>query len=204
MEPFFVVYLATWVGACLVATGLSVQRRRTLEWLQGGYWRMLLQPWKVATFVVATTGLAVIAPYTGDPTWDYVDATFMGVFTYLSAPWAVGTLYLWLRRRRGWREAWIAACLWLFSASWSYDLYLLLRDGSYPVMWSVNLVASSVLYVAAGLFWSLEHVAGRGVVLGFMQADWPATGSAVPFARVAWYALPFMLLVGAIIGSFLW
>jgi hypothetical protein len=56
----------------------------------------------------------------------------------------------------------VALCLWLFSASWSYDLYLLLRDGSYPVTWLANLFASSLLYLSAGLFWNLHWTARTG------------------------------------------
>lgn len=36
--------------------------------------------WKVVTFLIATIAMTVIAPYTGDPTWDYVDAPLMYSF----------------------------------------------------------------------------------------------------------------------------
>jgi hypothetical protein len=34
--------------------------------------------------------------------------------------------------------------------------YLWMRDGHYPVTWWANLLASSVLYLCAGLFWNLD------------------------------------------------
>jgi hypothetical protein len=60
----------------------------------------------------------------------------------------------------------MAACLWLFSASWSYDLYRFARDGQYPATWSENLLASSILYALAGLLWNLEWATERGMTLG--------------------------------------
>jgi len=86
----------------------------------------------------------------------------------------------------------IAICVWMFSASWSYDLYLVLRDGSYPTTWFPNIFASSVLYLSAGLLWSLENVEGRGVIFGFMDPSWPLVSKSGKFTRIVWYALPFM------------
>ena len=52
-----------------------------------------------------------------------------------------------------------------FQLEWgSYDFYILARDRFYPRSWWSNLIASSVLYVAGGMFWNLEHREGRGVV----------------------------------------
>ncbi len=99
------------------------------------YWRFLARPWKLTTFAVAAAGLIVIAPYTGDPTWDHVDAAFMSILAFGTAPWAVETLYRAVRDRVPRRQTFVALCVWLFSASWSYDLYLLVRDGHYPVTW---------------------------------------------------------------------
>jgi hypothetical protein len=55
------------------------------------YWRFVARPWNLATFAGAMAGLVLVAPYTGDLTWDYVDAVFMSVLTFASAPWLVGT-----------------------------------------------------------------------------------------------------------------
>jgi hypothetical protein len=90
----------------------------------------------------------------------------------------------------------------MLSASWSYDGYLLLRDGHYAPSWLSNIPPSSGLYFAAGLFWSLTWRPGRGVVFAFMLDEWP---SAEPEDAPAWpmaaYALPF---VGIVVLMFAW
>lgn len=198
------IYVGAWAALCLVGVWMYLRDPRAYAISSPSYWRFLGQPWKLATFVAAATGITVIAPYTGDPTWDYVDAGFMSVLTFCTAPWAVGAIYRTVKRSLPWRQAFVAACLWLFSASWSYDLYLLLRDGRYPLTWAANLFASSMLYLCGGLFWSLDWTAGRGFGFAFMERDWPAPGSGADFRRVLWPALLFMLLVGGLILSFLW
>ena len=203
MTNFFMSYLILWGLACVVALVLMIRLRTTLELFQRTYWAGLLQDWKIVSFLVAATGLVIIAPYTGDPTWDYVDATFMSLLTYATAPWVVGTCYLTIRGMSRYLQTYIAICVWMFSASWSYDLYLVLRDGSYPTTWFPNIFASSVLYLSAGLLWSLENVEGRGVIFGFMDPSWPLVSKSGKFPRIVWYALPFMILVTAMIVPFL-
>ncbi|HXF65089.1 MAG TPA: hypothetical protein VNK67_00115 [Burkholderiales bacterium] len=198
------IYLAAWMVACLAAIAVFWRRRRAFAVSHATYWRFLFVPWKVITFAIAALGITLIAPYTGDPTWDHFDAAFMSVLTYLTAPWAVGAIYLSLRGRLPAFQAYAAACAWLFSASWSYDLYLLLRDGHYPGTWLPNLFASSVLYVAAGLLWNLDWRAGKGVVFAFTEPGWPAPPEAGAFRRIVWYALPFMIIAAVAILSFVW
>lgn len=204
MDTFFSTYLALWAGACVAAVAICVRDRRAFAFSHRAYWAFVFTPWKLATFCVAAAGLTLIAPYTGDPTWDYADALFMSVLTYASAPWAVGALYLAVRRRLPLKQAYVAACAWLFSASWSYDLYLLLRDGEYPFTWLANLFASSVLYVSAGLLWNLDWKEGRGVVFAFTESGWPAPGGPRTFARILWFALPFMVIATVAVLSFVW
>jgi hypothetical protein len=124
--------------------------------------------------------------------------------TYLSAPWSVGTLYCAGKKRATLSHAFIALCVWMFSASWSYDLYLVLRDGDYPITWFSNIFASSVLYVSAGLFWSLDWVRGKGVTFAFLEENWPYDVTETAFSRIVWYALPFMVLVSFLILFFFW
>ncbi len=150
MTGFFIKYMVLWGSVCVIALLLIILRRKSIELLNKAYWSGLFQGWKVTSFVFALLGIVVIAPYTGDPTWDYVDATFMSVLAYTTAPWAVGTLYLAIQGKCHVLNAYIALCVWLFSASWSYDLYLVIRDGYYPVTWYSNIFASSVLYLSAG------------------------------------------------------
>lgn len=202
MTLFFDVYLSLWILACLFSIFLFLKEKASYVLGKAEYFRFLFKPWKLATFVLATTGLTVIAPYTGDPTWDYFDALFMAVLTFLTAPWAVGTLYQVIRRRLPMRQAFVACCAWMFSASWSYDLYLVLRDGHYPLTWYANIFASSVLYLSAGLLWSLEWRKDRGVIFGFMEEDWPGPSTDRDFMKILWFALPFMVLVALIVLSF--
>jgi hypothetical protein len=194
-------YLAAWSLSCLVAAAILVARGGTLG-LGRAYWRWLLVPWKVATFIAAGLGITLVAPYTRDPTWDHVDAAFMSILAFGTAPWVVATLYRAARRQVGAVHVYVAACVWLFSASWSYDLYLLFRDGYYPVTWFGNLVASSVLYLAAGLFWSLGWTPAGGWMFAFTDDAWPQAPTAGEFRRVLWPALSLMILVGLIVALF--
>lgn len=205
MSPFFTAYVFCWTVACLLALFLYVRDRNEYSLSHAGYWRRLLVRWKVVTFVIAAAGLTVMAPYTGDPTWDYFDALYMSVLTFLTAPWAVGTMYKVLRKELPLRQGYVAACVWMFSASWSYDLYILIRDGDYPLTWFANIFASSVLYMLAGLLWNLEYSRGRGVIFSFMESDWP-DGSAedAGFPRVLAFALPIMALVAVLMLYFFW
>ena len=204
LEPFFVVYIGCWTMACLVALVLVLKHPSEFELTSTAYRHYLQQPWKLATFIVAAAGITVIAPYTGDPTWDYFDAAVMSLLTFATAPWAVGTLYRAARRQARLTHAYVALCAMLFSASWCYDIYLVYRDGDYPLTWWSNLAASSILYVLAGMLWSLEWRTGRGVTFGFVETDWPNPLHACGSAKIAWIALPIMLLVSVMILSFLW
>jgi len=63
------------------------------------------------------------------------------------------------------------------------------------------MVASSILYVVAGLFWGLEYIEGRGVVFCFMDPDWPRVQSGGQYVHIIWYALPLAAFVTVIISS---
>jgi len=117
MSTFFYVYISLWVSACLLAIVLYVLYRESFSITCQGYVRFLFKSWKIVTFVISATGLTLIAPYTGDPTWDYVDAMFMSLLTYFTAPWAIGVLFKALKRELSWKHAYVAFCVWLFSAS---------------------------------------------------------------------------------------
>jgi hypothetical protein len=193
--PFggMIAYVIAWAAACLVALGLFLMEPRAYAISRLEYWTFLGRPWKLTTFAAATVPLIAIAPYSGDLTWDYVDAGFMSVLTFATAPWVVGVLYRGPRR-----QAWVALCLWLLSASWSYDLYLLIKDGYYPPTWLANIPDSSLLYFCAGLIWNLDWRPGRGLTFAFVEPHWLAP-QRVPFRRLAWPALLMMLLV---VGTF--
>jgi hypothetical protein len=203
MTSFFYAYIAMWTTACVIAIALMVQNRNTIILFKKDYFDFLKVKWKLITFITALSAFVILAPYTGDPTWDYYDAAFMSILTFITAPWSVGTLYRFIKKQEKLKTAYIAICIWMFSASWLYDIYLVFRDGFYPVTWWSNIFASSVLYISAGLFWNLEYKEGRGVIFGFMENDWPAANRNTGFNKIILYALPFMILAAAVFVPFL-
>ena len=203
MTPFLTAYLASYSLACVVAAIFMVRERDRLVLFQPRYRQFLLSKWKLGTFAFASLAMTIMAPYTGDPTWDYFDAAFMSILTFLTAPWAVGTLYLALRRQAKPVHVYIAVCVWMFSASWAYDVYILIKNGYYPPTWLPNIVLSSILYFVAGLMWNLQKKEGRGVVFGFMEPGWPNPEYDIGFRQVFWFALPIMILVTGMIAPFL-
>ena len=116
---------------------------------------------------------------------------------------AICRLGYWHFLAEPWKLATFAACAWLFSASWSYDIYLVWRNGDYPLTWYSNLFASSVIYLAAGLFWNLEWQRGRGVIFSFMREGWPSRPAESAFLRLAGYAAIFALPAIAAVLVFL-
>ncbi len=204
VDGFFAFYIATWSLACVLAWLLFVTNQAGYSLASPSYLSFLLQPWKMLTFTLAFLGIVFLAPYAGVPSWDYVNAGLLAALTFVTAPWVLGTLY---KAIRGWaslEQEYVAFCLWMFSTSWSYDAYLLLRDGSYPSTWLINAGTSSVLYASAGLFWNLDYREGRGVTFAFLEPEWFAPSSFQDFQKAFWYALPLMLLVTAALLSFLW
>lgn len=200
MEPFFKVYIACWAAACLLALLLFLRAPGRFRIAHRAYWHFLTEPWKLATFLVSGSLVTFIAPYTGDPTWDRIDGFFMSVFCYASAPWVVAVIHEAANRRAAIAEVYVAVCAWLFSASWSYDIYLVWRDGDYPITWAPNLVASSVIYLSAGPFWNLEWHAGRGVIFSFMRDGWPSR----PATSAPWrFALPAAIFAMPVIAAIL-
>jgi len=202
VELFFKGYIAAWSVGCLVALGLFLRGPAAFAIARRSYWHFLGEPWKLATFIAGAALITLVAPYTGDPTWDYVDGLFMSILCFTTAPWVVATLFFTARRRSSCAETYVALCTWLFSASWSYDIYLVLRDGDYPATWFANLFASSVIYLAAGLFWNLEWQRGRGVIFSFMRAGWPSRPVESAFARLLGYAVIFTIPAVAAILMF--
>jgi hypothetical protein len=187
-------YIAGWGSALLLAIVLVLREPRAYGLLSRAYVRSLFVPWKLVTFFLAAGFFVIAAPYTGDPTWDHVDGAIMSTLTFLTAPWAVGAITRAFRGLLPKRQAFVALVAWLFSASWSYDGYLFLRDGRYPFTWWANLFASSGLYAAAGAMWCVTYVPARGMVFDFMTDDWFATPPTT-FRKVA----PMVVILATIV-----
>jgi hypothetical protein len=196
------LYTAGWVLCCLVALVITGRSPRAEGPLALGCLRLLATPWRLVTGALATAFLVGAAPYANDSTRDHTVGLFMAIFTYATAPWAVGAMVRSLRGELPRRQFFVAACAWMFSASWSYDAYNFARSGVYPASWAANLAASSVLYVSAGLCWNLVHRPGTGVTFGFLHAEWPAAPAGGDDRRIAPLALIFVLFVAALLLPF--
>ncbi|MBF0501366.1 MAG: hypothetical protein HQM09_14595 [Candidatus Riflebacteria bacterium] len=200
LRPYYLI-LSLIVSGITLTYAVYRQPRPCL--FSRNYRDFLFVQWKVVTFFCSATLLALVAPYTGDPTWDYFDAGFMAVLTYFTAPWAVGTLYRFVRGRESVFPMLFAIVCWMFSASWSYDLYLLIKQGQYPITWFANIGASSSLYLSAGLFWNLRWRESEGASFSFMHDVWPAKESDINTLRLLLWGLPFAIIFGGMIALFL-
>ena len=201
LDYLMAAYTAGWVLCTLLACLHLWVRRRDYAAAYRGYLRFLFAPWKLLTFAVATVGITVVAPYTGDPTWDYVDAPMMALLTFLTAPWAVGVAYR--ARRTPLPHSLVAASLWMLSASWCYDGYQLLLHGFYPVTWIPNIFATSVLYISAGLMWNIDIRPQRGATFAFLEPEWMMPPAREATLKILLGASPFMLLAAWSIAYFL-
>lgn len=200
MNHFYSIYMAWWLVACAIALCLFLIDVKSCILFRKQYWLFLFSKWKLNTFFVATALIVIIAPFSGDRTWDYLDAFFMSVLTYLSAPWVVGILYKFKLHKASIRQAYVALCVWLFSASWSYDIYLLWRDKYYPETWLGNMILSSFLYWCGGLFWSLDWKVERGTFLSFTSDNWPELPVANVFGKIMKQGLIYILFVVILLG----
>jgi hypothetical protein len=92
-------------------------------------------------------GLSLLA---NNPAWDIPLSIIMATATYLTAPYVVTT---WLARRLTLRSL----LFWLSSTAVTFDIYQIARTGSWhPEGILGNLAASTVLYMCAGLVWTLD------------------------------------------------
>ena len=195
------VYLVLASALTCLACVAAVRHRAALVLFSPGYRAQLLARPRLLLFAVALGAFVLLAPLTGDPTWDFVDATFMSLGCYALAPWSWGVLYRWRQRTR--LELGLALVLSLFTVSWSYDLYLVVRDGVFPPTSRENLVASTILYALGGLFFSLGQHETRGLIFVFMDERWPTWSGDAWSARGAGRALLLASLLAAPIVVFM-
>jgi hypothetical protein len=208
ISPFFVKYMALWASFCLLAVLiLAWDRKRLLpEWRE--YLRFLCVPWKLCLFAPAFLFVTFAGRYTNYETWDIVTGSGMALLTFLTAPWSIGLIYQVLVGRRPVRYLVVAIALLLFSSSWFYDAYLLLRDGTYTPRWAGNLMLSPFIYVAAGLLWNLEAKEGgdfhdqSGFRLSFVRADWPKRPVDTRFGPLVLVSIPFILIAAFVLVAF--
>jgi hypothetical protein len=194
----YVFYLIAWVLFCIFASVLF-QRDRALCATVRPYLSFLFQPWKIVVLVPAALFVTFAGRFAWDDSWDMVSGAGMSFLTFLSAPFALGLMVKALQGTAPARHGLIAAALALFSASWFYDGWLLLRDGHYPDMWLPNLLLSPFLYVLAGLLWNLEVDGSGNAGLGFMRGDWPNSAGRGLNRRLLLAVSPAIFLAAAIL-----
>ncbi len=192
------IYLALWLSALILSLFAVFRNRKECSLLQKVYWKFLFERWKIFTFAAATLIITLVAPYSGDPTWDVPDSIIISMLTFILAPWSVGVLY---RSLRSWKfniEFWIGLCFF-FIPCWTYDLYILLRDKIYPPTWYDNLYISGGIVLIAGLFWNLYYRDAYGLTFAFKLNEWPSVGP-TPFNKVFWpcffLSIPVILSIG--------
>lgn len=194
MNIYFCLYTITWTTLCVIAIFLYILNRKSLVLSKKRYWLFLAKPWKVITFLVAASAMTAVAPFSGDYTWDYYDASFMALLTFALAPWVVGVFYRSCRKSLK-IETFIAFCAWMFSVSWSYDIYIYLRDKHYPPTWWPNIILSSILFACGGLLWNLDWNKDKGVHFSFKEDSWPTKSQGVVFPKIFIATLPYIFVV---------
>ena len=180
MTPFLSRYLVGWIAFCLVAGVIAVRRVTLPRWAD--MLAFLREPWKMAIFLPGVAFVTLAGHFTDDETWDVISGGGMSVLTVLTAWWSVGTAARVVRRLAPPTHLIVAIAVMLFSSSWFYDGYLLLRDGAYTQRWLGNLMLSPTIYICAGLVMNLELRAGK-LAFAFTRSDWPRPA---PRARTAW------------------
>ncbi len=198
MEEFRFLYLSVWFLFFAISVGIVIKRWNSIKTETPKYWIYLTTPWKIITFFISGTFVSLDGPFTHDPTWDFVSGFGMSLLTFLTAPWSIGVIYQFIKKRHTISDVILAITFWLLSASWFYDGYIWWRDGFYPPTWYSNLIVSSVLYFCAGLFWNLEGSANQAG-FGFYRIDWPAKLQNDNFGAVKKYLSLFIIIVACIL-----
>lgn len=201
-DPRLMWYLLGWVAFCLGALAILVRDRARVCGELPRYGQFLVMSWKLVVFVPALLFVTFAGRFTDDETWDVVSGGGMSLLTFLTAPACIGWIYQVFVGRRPLRYLWVAAGVLLFSSSWFYDGYLLLRDGHYTTRWWSNLMLSPVLYGTAGLLWNLEAGGPRGVRLGFQRPDWPSRPADTRVFPIFFAAIPLVLMAVFILVAF--
>jgi hypothetical protein len=196
----FHLYMAAWLFACGFAIGI-VSKNPAGYVFNRPYLSLIMQPWKVALFIPAFAFVTFAGQFSFDDTWDVVSGAGMSLLTFSTAPWAVGTIFKASQRSASRQKLTVAIIAMMFSSSWFYDGWLVIRDGHYPSTWLPNLLLSPILYLAAGLLWNLEVDEHGKASFSFFRSNWPEVSphrasmmllaKAAPFVAVAAFILLF-------------
>ena len=78
MTPGFKLCIASYSLATLITVALMVRERESIVRIKLEYLRFLASRWKQVAFALAAASMTLVAPCTGDPTSDQVDAASWG------------------------------------------------------------------------------------------------------------------------------
>lgn len=198
-DLFMHYYFAAWLIILTVAVLISIKNRSVHEIFHRNYWQFLFEPWKVTTFLIATFFITIVAPYSGDPTWDYADSIIISILTYVFAPWTVGIVYRAFKYKK-FNSKLFTATVFFFIPCWAYDAYIFLKEGYYPITWLTNVIISSGIVLAAGLYWNLCWLKEKGTEFAFRLKDWPQR-SRSPVKKML---VPMLILMFPVVYSTGW
>ncbi|MEM7184268.1 MAG: hypothetical protein AAF518_25440 [Spirochaetota bacterium] len=206
------IYWISWLSIFCLALLIAFLHKNEIQQSFRGYLQFLKVPWKLTTFYVAFLFVTFAGYWTNDETWDIVTGAGMSIFAFANAPLAVG---IWIRffcfkfdyktkpgiiRQLKWML--LALVFSLFSYSWFYDGYLMIRDGSYSIRWYGNLILSGFIYMAAGLFWNLEVTSEKYISFGFFREDWPMPPENKSYLRLLVLAIPLAFFASYFLVGF--
>jgi hypothetical protein len=198
-DIFMQTYFTLWVVLLLIAISIVKKDQKEYEFLHKSYWQFLFEPWKLTTFLIATFFITIVAPYSGDPTWDYADSIIISILTYVFAPWTVGVIYRGFKRKE-FNSKLFTAIVFFFIPCWAYDAYIYFRDGYYPTTWFTNVIISSGIVLTAGLYWNLCWSKEKGTEFAFRLNDWPARSN----SSVRKMLVPMLILMFPVVYATGW
>jgi len=204
LNLYFKIYISLCLLLFFIGLYLSIKKFNHLEIFTKSYLIFISKTWKLITFIIAFISFNLIGPFSGDPTWDLYTSSAMSLLTYLSAPWSVGIFYKFLKKNTDKTKLFIAFIALMFSVSWCYDWYLVIKIGRYPETWLANIFLSSIVYIAAGFYWNIEFRLKKGITLAFIYDDWlKSENSDYTFKKIWWVILIITLPVAILFLSFL-
>ncbi len=198
MNFFFQLYMTAWLFACGFAIGV-VSKSPAAYGFNREYLSFIMQPWKLCLFVPAFAFVTFAGQFSFDDTWDVISGAGMSILTFAAAPWAVGTMFKASQGYASRQKLAVAIIAMMFSGSWFYDGWLVIRDGHYPSTWLPNLLLSPILFLAAGLLWNLEVDEHGKASFSFFRSNWPEASPHRPSVRLFAKTVPFIALAAFIL-----
>lgn len=158
----FKLYILAYSLLMLISIFLIFKNRLKYNLFTKQYWLFIFTPSRVLIYIIGSLALIIPVPLLKLHSWDYPIAVFQPLFSYLTAPWAVGVFYRAIKGQNKIDEIFIAICMMLFAGSWSVELYLVFRDGFYMPDWLVNIPIGIFCYILVGILWNIEYKNGKG------------------------------------------